>query len=650
MRTARSASRTWSACSSAVEYTATASIPSSCSARITRTAISPRFATRTRSNIERPAVQRLELEQQLAVLHGLGIANVDLADDAFDLRLDLVHQLHRLEDAEGLSRRNGIAFLDERRRTGLWAAVEGADHRAFDADEPVRGRWWRARGCGSFRHRSRLLRHGGRLRRLADADAHAFLFDRDLADLGLLHDADELADTRRASLVDAAGRKRRLAARPLSDRAEQRLGLAAVEREQQQLLLARGEPVRVVAQGFEVGLGLFVRTVAEQLDGPLEPRVDRGRRVPEAPANEVAKLVDDRRVAIGAEDVDERLRGDDLSDRCGERRRSRLLAHAVDLVEHFVEATVRTARPQLRVDRRDDPDRDLALRGTDRDAGHEPRHRHIADVLVDDVGRPPERVRIDFGVEPDTLERRRSSLRRDSMDGEGDRVHGAGDQIGPGPRRLDRRGQRVAARSLAVEARRQTRELTQLGDELPGAVWLKQTGRVVEEQPRRTHLEQPTRRVEERLVAVAAIEEAGIELAPCRVDRLGRLAQVVGVVQGIVQPEHVDAAVGGGLDEAPRELAADRARADEEPAAHGERKRGGRPRLERSDPLPRALHAALHGAVEDTAAGDLEVREARPVEHARELEQRRGRHGACERLLAEHANRRIDELRHDAGP
>jgi len=50
IRTARSASRTCSESSSAVEYTATASTPSSCRARITRTAISPRFATRTRLN------------------------------------------------------------------------------------------------------------------------------------------------------------------------------------------------------------------------------------------------------------------------------------------------------------------------------------------------------------------------------------------------------------------------------------------------------------------------------------------------------------------------------------------------------------------------------------------------------------------------
>src|SRR2546421_12965817 len=126
MHTARSARRVCSAPASAVEYTATASIPSSCSARITRTAISPRFATRTRVNIseaplqrvERPAVDRLELEQQLTVLDRLGVLDVDLANDRLQVRLHLVHQLHRLENAQRLPRGDGIALLDERIRAG----------------------------------------------------------------------------------------------------------------------------------------------------------------------------------------------------------------------------------------------------------------------------------------------------------------------------------------------------------------------------------------------------------------------------------------------------------------------------------------------------------------------------------------------------
>src|SRR5918999_3725149 len=49
IRNARSAISTWSASRSASEYTATVGMPSSRHVRITRTAISPRFATRTRT-------------------------------------------------------------------------------------------------------------------------------------------------------------------------------------------------------------------------------------------------------------------------------------------------------------------------------------------------------------------------------------------------------------------------------------------------------------------------------------------------------------------------------------------------------------------------------------------------------------------------
>src|SRR5262245_51616279 len=137
MRTARSARRTCRASSSAVEYTATASIPSSWSARMTRTAISPRFATRTRPNTshDRPAGERLEVEQHPAGLGGLRILDVDRADDRPDVRLPLVHELHRLEDAERLARRDDVALLDEGRRAGRRGPVERPDHRRLDADE-----------------------------------------------------------------------------------------------------------------------------------------------------------------------------------------------------------------------------------------------------------------------------------------------------------------------------------------------------------------------------------------------------------------------------------------------------------------------------------------------------------------------------------
>ena len=67
-------------------------------------------------------------------------------------------------------------------------------------------------------------------------------------------------------------------------------------------------------------------------------------------------------------------------------------------------------------------------------------------------------------------------------------------------------------------------------------------------------------------------------------------------------------------DEAAREVDADRARADEEATAQRHPERRLRARLERADPLPRALDAAPDGRVEDAAARDLEVREAGAVE------------------------------------
>ena len=107
---------------------------------------------------------------------------------------------------------------------------------------------------------------------------------------------------------------------------------------------------------------------------------------------------------------------------------------------------------------------------------------------------------------------------------------------------------------------------------------------------------------------------------------------------------------GGARDEPPGEVAADRARADEEAAAQRQRERRRRPGLERPDPLPRALDPAADGAVEDAAAGDLEVREAGPVEELGEAQEIRRRHQAGERLLAEDADRRVDEARHGGGP
>src|SRR6059058_3257763 len=110
MHTLSSANLTCSALESATECTATDSMPSSRQARITRRAISPRLAMRMRLNT-RSAY--FDLEERLAVLDCLPVLDEDLHDRALDLGLDLVHQLHRFDDADHLALLDARADVNE---------------------------------------------------------------------------------------------------------------------------------------------------------------------------------------------------------------------------------------------------------------------------------------------------------------------------------------------------------------------------------------------------------------------------------------------------------------------------------------------------------------------------------------------------------
>ncbi len=147
--------------------------------------------------------------------------------------------------------------------------------------------------------------------------------------------------------------------------------------------------------------------------------------------------------------------------------------------------------------------------------------------------------------------------------------------------------------------------------------------------------------------SLGAVDEARVELAVGRGDRLGRLPQVLDVVQRVVEAEDVDAALGRARNEPAREIASDGARADEEAATQRHAERRLRPRLERPDPFPGALDSAAHRTVEDASAGDLERGEPDPVEELGELQEVGRRHAPGQRLLAEQADGRIDERGHD---
>src|SRR3712207_5015506 len=141
MCTASSARSTTADPRSAVEYTATTSMPSSRQARATRTAISPRFAMSRRLITPAPrspgCPRGPQQHEDLVVLDRLGVADEDLADHTRVVGDDRVHQLHRLDDPEGLPRLHLVADGDERSGPGGRRGVEGADEGCADGGGPL---------------------------------------------------------------------------------------------------------------------------------------------------------------------------------------------------------------------------------------------------------------------------------------------------------------------------------------------------------------------------------------------------------------------------------------------------------------------------------------------------------------------------------
>src|ERR1017187_6484400 len=148
MQIAWSANRTCELYRSASEYTATVLISSSLQALMTRTAISPRLAMRTLLN-------RTDGKQSLPVLHRLPVHDQLAFDDARRLRLNLVHQLHGLDNAEDLAGLHVLTDAHERRSVRRWAFVKRAYDRGFHQNQiRIRGLWLLGR-----------LRYGGCLGR-----------------------------------------------------------------------------------------------------------------------------------------------------------------------------------------------------------------------------------------------------------------------------------------------------------------------------------------------------------------------------------------------------------------------------------------------------------------------------------------------------
>ena len=81
-----------------------------------------------------------------------------------------------------------------------------------------------------------------------DGDAHPVVLDLDLANAGLLHDLHELADSLARSASASLGDEQRVArVRARGSTCSSRSASCAEHREQDELLLARGEPFGLLA-------------------------------------------------------------------------------------------------------------------------------------------------------------------------------------------------------------------------------------------------------------------------------------------------------------------------------------------------------------------------------------------------------------------
>ena len=519
--------------------------------------------------------------------------------------------------------------------------------------QPVAGLDARRRPLGRSRRR-RDDDGRGCLVSLADRHPHALVLDLDLADTALLDDLHDLPDALGACRIDVVGDERRRARVARPDRLQQRLGLLAEHCEQDEVLLGRGEVACLIGDvldGRRALVGGSRRRAAERHEA-CHLRIDRARGDAVPTLDQLLELLAHLHVAAREEDVVLRLRGEDLADRRGQRRRARLFSDHPELVERVEQAVARCVDAQVQVERGDERRREVVFGRAYGDPGRGRRDRLVADVLVDDVRGLPEPVDVDARLAPETVQRLDERLAGDAMQDQRQRIDGGGDQVGADACRDDRVQEACAGRALDVETDRKTRCLCDPLHELLGEVGLQRVRGIVDDDARGAETGDPLRLLDERVDdarLAGAEDEPGMERLAGGDDRLARLPEVGHVVQWVVQPEDVDAVLCRAGDEPADDVGADRLRADEEAPSQGDSERCPGAGVDGTDALPRALDGAPHRGVEDASAGDLEAGEPGPVEDLRDAEHLPRGHLTREFPLRQEPDRRVDQLWHERG-
>ena len=145
----------------------------------------------------------------MAELDRLAVLDEHLDDLAGALRLDLVHHLHRLDDADDALVADALPHSGEGVRLGRRRGVEGADHRGGDlldggarrasvagppASPPLRGASPRGRLAALHHHHRGRGVAAGRTAAEMDPQARLVVLDLEFVDLAALHDAHEVPD------------------------------------------------------------------------------------------------------------------------------------------------------------------------------------------------------------------------------------------------------------------------------------------------------------------------------------------------------------------------------------------------------------------------------------------------------------------------
>src|SRR5438552_1052114 len=114
---------------------------------------------------------RIHPEKDLAELHRLRVLRGEFANHARDLGLDLVHDLHRFDDAHHLAHVHPAADLHVRLRAGLGRLVKCPDHRRLDLEKLGTG-GWSGSGWGGARQGSSRCCSGVRDDHMGRASPH----------------------------------------------------------------------------------------------------------------------------------------------------------------------------------------------------------------------------------------------------------------------------------------------------------------------------------------------------------------------------------------------------------------------------------------------------------------------------------------------